>query len=259
MGLESKRLGGVKVTPPRIDAGGKKKKRRMSARQLIESGRYVLNPEFDEAEEIREQVADMCLQLHDCFEDYYPQDYKKEIPEDGAWIMVLRDPGTEYTVPPFSIWFAQNWHSNSNLAGVHVKRVKVITPMGELGLFPREYSRIDNVTSYIGREAEGILVHQLSGNPIVSNDQLHYIMSRGIPKQQAMLYLLDQIKDPTFLWIEIAPHYGNMFGKEWPSPARCPFATPLDRWHCDNPEMLENPFNVHVELVEAPNKHLTDL
>ena len=114
--------------------------------------------------------------------------------------------------------------------GVAVHRVKIVTPSGDLGILPCEYSTVSKVSEYVGREAEGILLHQMSGNPVVDKDSLFYLMSRGIPRQAASLLLIEQIKDPTYLWFEIAPPYGAYFGKDWPTPERCPFATPLEQW-----------------------------
>jgi hypothetical protein len=70
---------------------------------------------------------------------------------------------------------------------------------------------------------------------VVNTDQLFYLMSRGITKQQACLMLIDQIKDDSFLWFEFAPQYGEHFGLSWPSPARCPFATPREKFIEDKP------------------------
>lgn len=160
----------------------------------------------------------------------FPSKFGLKLPSDGQWILVTAPPHCQITVPPFSIWFAIPWTMKPDGNGLAAHRVKIMTPAGELGIFPCEYSPVARISEYIGREKEGILVHQMSGDPVVNTDHLFYLMSRGIPRATATMMLIEQIKDPTYLWFEIAPPYGEYFGRKWPTRERCPFATPLEGW-----------------------------
>ncbi len=188
--------------------------------------------ENPEAWELTKEAKELAFRLpfvtgYD-LEAYFPQDYKKRLPEEGNWIQVQRPPHCEITVPPFSIWFATPWSMKRESTGLQAKRVKIVTPAGELGIMPHEYCVIEDITKWFGREPEGVFVHQMNGQPICNTDHLFYLMSRGVKRQQATLLLASQIKDPSFLWVEIAPQYGEYFGKQWPEPQRCPFCQPRE-------------------------------
>lgn len=184
-----------------------------------------------ESEEAEHAFMGSPFRTNSEYENNFPSRFKNKVPKGGAWILVKESPPTEFTVPPMSIWFAMPWTMTPDGIGCAPHRVKITTPCGDLGIMPCEYSLVQKVTAYMGREKEGIFIRQMSGNPVVDTDSLFYLMSRGIRRQEATMLLIEQIKDPTFLWFEIAPQYAEFFGRKWPSEARCPFATPREKWH----------------------------
>lgn len=197
----------------------------------------VPNPDWEESEDARTEVGKICDAQQSMsggdndFISYYPQDFGRKIEEGGAWIQVLNPPQTEYTVPPFSVWYAAPWPMDrSMIKNVPIKRVQIVTPKGTLGLFPREYSIVKDVREYLGREKDGILFHRLDGEAVLPEEALFYMQSRGIPRGKAAMMLLHQLKGHAFGWFEFAPQYGEHFGKEWPERHRCPFATARSRW-----------------------------
>lgn len=204
----------------------------------IEKGKYILNPEFNESEDTKDQVASIIAATacrfggaREEYQNYFPEDFAKAMPEDGAWIAVAHPPVTEYTVPPMSIWFATPWPCDcGDICGVRPKRVKIITPKGSLGIWPREYFIVKDIKEYVGREADGVYFRQLSGEAIFPTEELFYLQSRGIRRTDACMMLLDRMKGQTFGWFEIAPPYGAYFGEDWPEPDASPFATPADQW-----------------------------
>lgn len=202
----------------------------------IARGKYILNPNYVESEadkkEAREKFWEGPLANMTEFENTFPEDFGKKLPPEGKWVQIKHTPHTEFTVPPFSIWFALPWEDSAHSKN----RVKIVTPSGSLGLWPHEYMVVEDMTQYLGRESEGILLHQMNDKPVCNVDHLFYLMSRGITRKQAVMMLINDIKDPTFLWLEFAPHYGEYFGKDWPSPDFCPFATPRDKWVAENCE-----------------------
>lgn len=188
------------------------------------------DPRWEDSEEAREMVKYGLLFGMAEFENLFPQDYGKALHPEGNWIQVQKPPHCEITVPPFSIWFAVPWPMDSYTCGVKVKRVKIVTLSGTLGLMPNEYSVIQDMGEWLGREPEGVMLRQMNDKPVCDADHLFYLMSRGITRKAATLMLIHTIKDPTFLWMEIAPQYGEYFGREWPDAKHCPFALPRDQW-----------------------------
>lgn len=192
-------------------------------KRMVEIGQLIPNPDFKPDEQMADDFLRNPLNTLKDYESNFPERFGKMLPKDGSWIRVQDPPHCEYTVPPFSIWFAVPWPMSGSEP--KPKRVKISTPAGELGIFPHEYCLVEDITQWFGREPEGVFLRQMNANPVVDVDQLFYLMSRGITRQSATMLLIEQIKDPTFLWIEVAPQYGEYFGKEWPAHARCPFAT----------------------------------
>ena len=82
----------------------------------------------------------------------------------------------------------------------------------------------------MGEDGSGVMPRKMDGTPIVPKEMLHYIMSRGIRKGEAMMMMINLIKEPRFMWFEIAPQYGEHFGREWPTPEQCSFCTPRENW-----------------------------
>lgn len=149
-----------------------------------------------------------CEELFDCFPG------ENELPEGGAWILVKDSPHTEYTVPPLSIWYAEPWPMKTTRHDPH--RVKIVTPKGTLGLFPREYSRLSDPGKYYEFIGDGMEIHFFGSEEGVPKDKLFYIRSRGVSKKDALALLIGEIKAHGVLWIEADLQVCATFGMEMP-------------------------------------------
>lgn len=204
----------------------------------IKNGKYIINPDWDKTKEAKEAKEKLIRAMEefpwtteDDMSNVFPEDYGKDLAEGGSWIQIQRPPCTEYTVPPFSIWFATGWPTDNRHP---VKRVKIMTPDGELGILPAEYCIVKDITKWFGQEKEGVMMRQINLKPVCDEDKVHYMMSRGIRRKDALMLIIHEIKDMNFLWFEFAPQYGEYFGKEWPSPEKCSYALPRENWIADN-------------------------
>ena len=138
-------------------------------------------------------------------EMYFPD--TKAIPEEGAWILVIEVPHTvlAWEVPLLSMWRAR--HHELNSGGVEIaKGVKVwpqqaviATPGGDLHLWPHEYIVVTDPVGLVG-DPDSTL-HQLGGTPVLSEDHLFYLQSRGIPHREAVMMLFEQITDQDFIYV----------------------------------------------------------
>lgn len=179
------------------------------------------NPEEVEQEAMEEVSTGLCLFRTDfagrCaaveeFTNYFPGTNK--VPEGGAWVLVKHPPQCEYTVPPLSIWFAEPWPIDNERHCSH--RVQIVTPRGSLGLFPREYSLIENPEKYYEFIGDGMEMKFFGNDEGVPELPLFYLRSRGISKKDAIAMLIGQIKAHGVCWIETNPETCAVFGKEWP-------------------------------------------
>lgn len=150
------------------------------------------------------------------FTNYFPGDNK--VPDGGAWILVKHPPSTEYTVPPLSIWFAEPWPMDNEKHSSH--RVKIMTPKGELGLFPREYSLIKEPQKYYEFIGDGMEIHFFGNEEGVPKDALFYLRSRGISKKDALCMLISEVKAHGVMWVESAIEIQKMFCRSLPSRER---------------------------------------
>jgi hypothetical protein len=154
------------------------------------------------------------------FQDYFPGD--NEVPEGGAWILVKKSPNTEYTVPPLSLWFAEPWPmEGKSIALPH--RVRVVTPRGHLGLFPREYSLIGNPERYYEFFGGGMTVHFFGGDLAgVPEPALFYLRSRGVSKGDALKLLIGRIKGHGIMWVETDREVAKTYVRDgdWPDESR---------------------------------------
>lgn len=193
-------------------------------------GQWVFVPDEDIPEEERHlQRMDEVVQMLslgwtadnpfaavDQFHDYFPGE--NVVPEGGAWILVKDSPPTEFTLRPFSIWFAEPWPMENDRWGCN--RVKVMTPRGELGLFPREFSVVKDPAKYYEFLGQGITIHFFGKEEGVPKDALFYLRSRGISKRDALCMLISEIKAPCVLWLETDPKIAATFGREQPEESR---------------------------------------
>lgn len=142
-----------------------------------------------------------CLALEQYY-DYFPEEAGRVVPDGGCWILVIEPPNTEYSVAPFSFWFAEPWPMDYS-GDPTPKRVKIITPSGELGLFPREYRVINEPERYYEFVGNGITLHFFGGEAAgVPEDQLFYLRSRGIAQRDAIGMLIKSIRTHGVLWME---------------------------------------------------------
>ena len=150
------------------------------------------------------------------FMDYFPGSNK--VPDGGAWILVKTPPPTQFTVPPLSIWFAEPWPIERERFNSH--RVKIITPKGELGLFPREYSLIENPAKYYEFVVDGMEIKFFGNEEGVPKDKLFYLRSRGIAKKDALCMLIAEIKVHGVMWIETDRNVAETFIRDFPDDSR---------------------------------------
>lgn len=150
------------------------------------------------------------------FHNYFPG--RNQVPEGGGWVLVKDPPMTEFTVPPLSIWFAEPWPMQGERYCSH--RVKIVTPRGDIGLFPREYSLIDRPEIYYKFVGNGMEVKFFGNEEGVPKDKLFYLRSRGISKKDALVMLVGEIKSHGILWIETQKEVAMTFCRTWPDESR---------------------------------------
>jgi hypothetical protein len=140
---------------------------------------------------------------------YFPEKDGKAIPEEGAWIVVIEEPHTEmksrFSVPPLSMWRARKNEVNeghfTTSQGVTFspQQAVIATPAGDLHLWPHEYIVATNPMA-LASDPDSEL-HALGGQPVLNEEELFYLQSRGIPRHEAVLMLFDRIESLDFVYV----------------------------------------------------------
>jgi hypothetical protein len=139
---------------------------------------------------------------------YMPATEGKEIPADGAWILVVEEPFTElrakFRVPLLSMWRARPHQLNSgaisrNGITLYPQQAVIATPAGDLHLWAHEYVIADRPMQ-LAADPDATL-HTLGGEPVLDELELFYLMSRGIPHRDAVMMLFDKVTSLDFVYI----------------------------------------------------------
>lgn len=158
-------------------------------------------------------------------EDFWPEHHDKGI-GDGTWVFVVEEPHTElrarFRVPTPSLWWARpersrpgGFNAGSKQYPVFVPgifRAVIETPGGSLWLYPHEYVLCDDPLPLI-TDPE-CTIHPLGGRVPLDEeqeDQVFYLQSRGWPRQDALLTLLDGLDMRDWGWVEFPEYAREMF------------------------------------------------
>jgi hypothetical protein len=199
-------------------------------KKYLDADRVEVNPAWLAwRKELREQALELAPEMmtHRGIDPavYFPEAYEKEIPDDGCWIFVLEEPYTElrtrFRVPELSLWRARPHELNSGgikLGGtarirdgvtVRPKQAVITTPGGDLHLWPHEYQICRD--PYELMSCEGAEIHEIGGEPVIDEQMLFYLQSRGIGHQDAVMLLIDQVKNNDFVYVTFPEEVTAMF------------------------------------------------
>lgn len=187
---------------------------RRAPKKYADADQTVVTPEWlawrDQA---REEALSEVWSSGDDPARYLPEQFDKAIPEDGCWILILEEPFTELTqrfrIPLLSMWRARPHtlnvggitlgHTAASRIHLRPKQAVIATPGGELHLWPHEYHVVTD--PYELMACEGATIHELGGQPVLDEEQVWYLQSRGLAHHEAVLLLIDQVKAQDFVYV----------------------------------------------------------
>lgn len=121
---------------------------------------------------------------------------------------MVEEPFTElrsrFRVPPLSMWRARPRELNTEAivsrgVKIYPKQAIIATPGGDLHLWPHEYVVVDRPVTLVS-DPDATL-HALGGQPVLDEDALFYLMSRGIPRHEAVMVLFDSVTSLDFVYV----------------------------------------------------------
>lgn len=167
------------------------------------------NPDLDEDAqwEVFEVISPSSLFGMNAFLEklwYFPGE--REVPEEGAWIWVIRPPHASIETQLGGYYFAVPCIDAKETFGWKDKRFSVTayTPDGEIRLYPHEYAK-PKIEEMIEFWAEGAFeFHPFNEDlsDVELTERLFYVTSRGIPMADALPMVLGDILSPVG-WFEM--------------------------------------------------------
>jgi hypothetical protein len=203
----------------------------------------IPNPAWSESEEaklIKQLTIDDMVRRRECPEDAFPEEYGKEIPADGAWILLLStvtvgrmvgETTQVISVPRLSMWFAKPHTSNARVLlhdlGIkrrkdrqytHLHQAVINTPDGAVHVWPHEFTKIDIGGFLEFCDDDGLFIHYLSDEAHIDKSALFYLRSRGISKADAQRMLLGTLRNSNYCYFTLAPEIMEAFDEGTGSP-----------------------------------------
>jgi hypothetical protein len=194
--------------------------------------KMIPNPAYQASDEHRQKVVlfkDTLARMGECVEDYFPAEYGKDLPVEGAWIMLLMSvhvgkanvdgSTTHITVPHLSMWYALPTltRHTREFDGVKMPMTQAIihTLGGDVHVWPHEYQRVEDLTKYLEfTEEEGFHIRFLHPETAeFDRVKLFYLRSRGISEAQAKRMLLPELNNPNFCYFQFDEAYSDIFGE----------------------------------------------
>lgn len=140
---------------------------------------------------------------------YYPEEYHKEIPKKGCWIMIIRVPYVEEQYRPhqYGVYYAIPEWTKSRLESYEIRRLKakINTEAGEVMVLPHEYiivRDIKDVVEGVGKEYD---IVKLGGSAAYDAEKVYYLLTRGVPMEEAYQLLLGDIGSINFQYFKLKP------------------------------------------------------
>jgi Fe-S cluster assembly ATP-binding protein len=147
---------------------------------------------------------------------YYPKEYGKAIPKKGCWIIIIREIPVEEKMRPslYGVYYALPEYTTHSISisdkiEYPIKRLKakINTENGETMILPHEYTVVQDIADVIagtGVDGEYEMV-KLGGDATYDNAKVHYLLTRGIPKEETYNLLLGDVGTINFCYFKIKP------------------------------------------------------
>lgn len=186
---------------------------RRAPKKYDDARRTRVTPEWENWDTERRRIAaedgpDIAASLGHDPSTYFPEQYGRAIPDEGCWILVVEEPLTElrdrFRVPPLSMWRARRHELSSCSLTVHgvefaAQQAVIATPGGDLHLWPQEYVVAEHPME-LATDPDAEL-RSLGGEPVLDEEELFYLMSRGIGRHQALMLLFKEISSLDFVYV----------------------------------------------------------
>lgn len=190
---------------------------RRAPKKYTDSTRSEITPEWkawfaEKREDAKERDLDFLRGIGQDPAVYYPEDYDKDL-GDGSWIFVIDPPQAvshDFDVPLLSLWWARPHRLNAgHFAGAAPYQAVITTPAGDLHLWPHEYRLCAHPEEFVGEE--GTEIHSLGGEPVLDQEQMFYLQSRGISRHDATMMLFREIRQQNFVYVTFAAEVVDFF------------------------------------------------
>lgn len=187
--------------------------------KYADSDRTLVTPEWlrwnkARKEEIADEFRDYLVWIGEPEQNFFPEDFDKDLPEEGGWVFVIDVPHTalKFDVPVLSIWYAVPSPGTSvEFKDVHFpnRLVEIITPAGTLRLYPHEYTKCSMLIDLLGEP--GVEMNALGGRPILDEERVFYLQQRGYDMTSVIRALVGEVKQPDLMYVTLPEYAVEIF------------------------------------------------
>lgn len=139
---------------------------------------------------------------------YYPEDYNRKLPRDGAWVMIIKDVPVKFSPEKYTIFYAKPVAKDRNIYGGKYKswKAKIIANDQELYLWPHEYVVIHDANLLLEEIGETVEMVTLSGTGRLDKNKVFYLKSRGFSQVEVYQILFKSLTSQSFAYFKLLPH-----------------------------------------------------
>jgi hypothetical protein len=151
---------------------------------------------------------------------HLPDKYNKKLPNKGGWLLVSADVPVEEKYKPvkFGIYFAKGVWKESSMAASICKEYRIRIPNSgkrymvrisvdgkEVHLNNHEYVPVTDIKTILASLGKDYEMVKLGGEANIESNRVHYLESRGIPKEEIYKKLLSSVNTMTYCYFKPTP------------------------------------------------------
>lgn len=148
---------------------------------------------------------------------YFPDEYSKQLPKNGGWIMIKRDvpvPG-EFRPVVYSVYFAKpaaiykdieissTARRKQRKKRIPYYRVRITTPAGDVWVWPHEYMIIPDASMLLEEIGNSFDLERMGGDANYDIAKVHYLSTRGLSQTDTYSLLLNSLNSTNHIYFKI--------------------------------------------------------
>jgi len=144
---------------------------------------------------------------------FYPEDYNRKLPKDGAWILIVKDVPTVVSPEKYGIYYAKPQAKDRHVYGGKYKTwtAKIVVDDTDVQIHPYEYVVIRDANLLLEEIDKSVEMITLSGTGRLDKNKVFYLKSRGFSQIEVYQILFRSLTSQSFAYFRLLPHVQEYF------------------------------------------------